>query len=283
MRRTLPVLAGSVLTFGSLLALSPQNPGVVFEMTTVDHTRGGETDVGLLQVSGPDVAMAVTTGEGRGRMIFRGEAREMIVVDDSDRSYMTLDEARLAALAEQMNAAMAQMEQMLASLPPEQRAMIERMQEQGMSGMPGMENMPSMTPPAEVEVRATGRSETRAGYPTEEYEILEDGVVARRLWVAPWSEVEGAEEARDAMMGMVRFFDDFLAAMPRMPGQDGAMIRNPFRHMDMESGVPVVSQELSPEGQVERETTITSVERRVLESATFQPPEGYTRRSLPGG
>jgi hypothetical protein len=286
MRRTTFVLTAAVaLASVPLLGMGSWNPGVIFEITTVDHTRSPVvTDTARLQIEGPDVAMDVSgAGEGGGRMIFRGEAREMIVVDDAERSYMVMDEATLESLANQMSAAMAQMEQMLESLPPEQRAMIERMREQGMGGMPGMENMPGMGPAPEIEVRATGHSDTRAGYPVAEWEVSEDGVVARRLWITPWSEVDGGDEARAAMVGMVEFFDDFLDALPRMPGQDEPMIRNPFRNIDMAEGLPVFTQELAPDGAVEQESTITAVERRTLGAETLQPPADYERRDIPGG
>jgi hypothetical protein len=284
-RPTLALTAVVGLASVPLLGMGSWNPGVIFEITTVDHTRSPVvTDTARLQIEGPDVAMEVSgAGEGGGRMIFHGEAREMIVVDDAERSYMVMDEATLESLANQMNAAMAQMEQMLESLPAEQRAMIERMRDQGMGGMPGMENMPGMGPAPEIEVRATGRSDTRAGYPVAEWEVAQDGVVARRLWITPWSEVDGGDEARAAMVGMVEFFDDFLDALPRMPGQDEPLIRNPFRNIDMAEGLPVFTQELSPEGEVEQESTITAVERRSLGPETFQPPADYQRRDIPGG
>ena len=148
-----------------------------------------------------------------------------------------------------------------------------------MPGMPGMD----MDPAPELDISRTGQTETKAGFTADEWEVREDGALVRRLWVAPWSEIEGGNEARDAMAGMVGFFDDFLAAMPSMPGQDGPLIRNPFSNFDMGNGMPVLTEELSSSGQVEQQTMVTGVERRVLGSATFEPPAGYTRQELPGG
>lgn len=279
MRRT-PALFAAVPFALTLIGGSLQDPGVVIEITTTDFTSEPDmVDVAQVQIDGPNVTMGVTGADGQGRMIFRGAEGEMIVVDDTNQSYIQLDSAMLAGLANQMSAAMAQMEQMLAQLPPEQRAMVEQMRESGMPGMPGMD----MNPAPELDISRTGRTETKAGFTADEWEVREDGALVRRLWVAPWSEIEGGNEARDAMAGMVGFFDDFLAAMPSMPGQDGPLIQNPFRNFDMGNGMPVLTEELSSSGQVEQQTMVTGVERRVLGSGTFDPPAGYTRQELPGG
>lgn len=282
MRRTPTYLAAVPFALFAFVAAPTANPGVAFEITTTDFTSSpAAVDVSRIEIEGPNVAMGVAGADGEGRMIFRGEEGEMIVVDDTDRSYFQLDSATLAGLASQVNAAMAQMEQMLAQLPEDQRALVEQMRARGMGGMPGMDAMPAAAP--EIEINNTGRSDTKAGFAAEEWEVLEDGTVARRLWVAPWSEIDGGEEARAAMAGMIAFFDDFLAAMPTMPGQDEPMIRNPFRNFDMANGMPVFTQELGADGSVESETVVTGVERVTFGPERFEPPQGYEARELPGG
>ena len=281
MRRKPALLVAAPLALLTLLGSSLANPGVVFEITTTDFTREpAVVDVAQVEIEGPNVAMGVTGADGEGRMIFRGDQGEMIVVDHTNQKYMQLDSAMVAGLASQMSAAMSQMEQMLAQLPPEQRAMVEQMAQSGMS-IPGMDGAPAAAP--EIEFVKTGASGTKAGFAAEEWEVREDGELVRRLWVAPWSAIDGGDEARDAMVGMVSFFDDFLAAMPSMPGQDGPLIQNPFRNFEMGNGMPVLTEELGPAGQVEQQTMLTSVERRTLGPETFEPPEGYTLQELPGG
>ena len=126
MRRTPALFAAVPFALLTLLGSSVQDPGVVIEITTTDFTSEPDmVDVAQVQIDGPNVAMGVTGADGQGRMIFRGADGEMIVVDDTNQSYIQLDSATLAGLANQMSAAMAQMEQMLAQLPPEQRAMVE--------------------------------------------------------------------------------------------------------------------------------------------------------------
>jgi hypothetical protein len=277
--RTQTRLAMSTLLALPFLASIPANPGVRFEITTTDHTTSpARVDVGEVLVEGSNVAMSVRGPENDGRMIYRGGDGTMIVVDDGTRSYMVMDKAAVAGLSDQMSNAMSQMDRMLESLPPEQQAMIRKAREQG--GMPGMPPVPKAP---EVEVRKTGNRDTRQGYSADEYEVFEDGLLARRVWVAPWSEIEGGAEARSGLMAMAASLEEFLKALPTMPGAQGPLARNPFGGMDIEGGLPVLTLELGPDGQVERETAVTAVETRSIEPGAFEAPAGYTPRSMRGG
>lgn len=276
MRRRTALALLAPLAALSLLGAEPAIPGVVFQITTTHHTASPpRTEVGTMEVEGSNLVMAIQGGDGEGRMIYRGADREMIIEDHAEGTFTRIDEETLQRVAGQMNEAMAEMERMLENLPPEQAAMVRRMREEGMPGMPGMD---AMTRP-ERETRPTGRSETRNGYPVDEWEVLEDGVVVQRLLVAPWDEVDGGAEARDAMTGMVEFFESFLEAMPQMPG--GPMIQNPFRNMDVTGGIPVWTAQIGPDGAVERESEITSSEQRAIPASTFEPDPSLTERPLP--
>ena len=279
--RVATLLLPATLVAPAVLAapVSAQTAGVVVELTSIDYRESPErTDLSRLQIADGNVAMEVDS-EATGTMIFRGEDRTMIAVDHERQTYIEIDEETLSGLAAQMNAAMAQMEQMLANMPAEQRAMIERMREQG--GIPGME-MPGMAALPEIDIRNTGRSETQGGYSAQVWEVYEDGTLARRVWIAPWSEIEGGAEAREAMAGMVEFFNTFLESLPQMSGND-SMMRNPFRYLDLDEGMPVLTHELGEDGSVEQESSVTSVARQPIAGSTFAPPEGYSRQDLPGG
>ena len=58
-------------------------------------------------------------------------------MDHKDKSYIVMDEAMLDEVSAQMSEAMKEMEAQLASMPPEQRAMVEQMMKGQMQGMTG--------------------------------------------------------------------------------------------------------------------------------------------------
>lgn len=276
MRRRSILAATGLLAALPLLGAADWNPGVVFEITTVDHTASpARTEVNTLEIEGTNLAMAIDGPEGEGRVIYLGDSNELIIEDHANGTYTRIDQAALDQLAGQVSAAMAQLDEMLAGLPEEQREMVLQMQQQAGMQIPGMSSGDEPV----LEVRASGRTDTRAGYPVTEWELVEDGEVQRRMWVTPWSEIDGGDEARDALMGMVTFFDAFLAAMPPMPG--GAMIQNPFSSIDQMGGMPVVTEELAADGSLEVESEVTGVERRTLGADTFQPDPQFTEQPLP--
>lgn len=281
LRLALPLVAA--LAFAGLV---PANPGVVFEIETTDHSTSPATvDVAELMIEGRNVSMSITGPRNDGRMTYKGAEARLVLVDHEDQSFIVMDEEAMAGLSGRANDAMAEMDRMIESLPPEQQAMVRRAREQGgMPGMAGMPGMPGMPTQPEVEVRKTGRSDTRQGFRAQEVEVFEDGMLARRLWIAPWSEIDGGDEARAALVEMGAFFEELLSSLPSLPGSPGPMVQNPFQHMSLEDGFPVLTQELGPDGEVESESALRSVTRRTVDPDAFEPPTGYTRRSLmPGG
>ena len=60
---------------------------------------------------------------GRATLIKNGT---LYIIDDADKSYIAFDKATMEKLAKKINAAMAQMKDQLAKLPPEQRAQMEQ-------------------------------------------------------------------------------------------------------------------------------------------------------------
>src|SRR5688572_3020033 len=62
--------------------------------------------------------------EGRASII-KGDT--IYVIDQADKSYVVLDKATMEQLGKQVGAAMEQMKEQLAKMPPEQRAQIEQM------------------------------------------------------------------------------------------------------------------------------------------------------------
>lgn len=274
-RRSL-VAAVGVLSTATILGAATPQPGVVFEVTTVEGSGAeSRTEVNTIQIQGSNLAMAMVGNGSEGRVIYLGDRNELIIEDHTDGSYTRIDQNALDELTRQVNAAMAQLEEMLAGLPEAQREMMREMQAQSGMTIPGMGDAEKPT----IEVRSSGRSDTRAGYPVREWELVQDGRVEQRMWVTPWSEIDAGAEVRDAFTGMATFFDAFLEAIPSMPG--ATAIENPFASLDVMGGMPVVTEDLAADGSVESTSEVTGVERRSIDPATFQPTPGLTERPLP--
>ena len=264
--RHIPLLI--LFAFGNALA------GVVFEIETKDHTS---SESGLIQASveGTNLKMVVVSADmsDKDEMIFRGDRREMVVVDHGDKSYMVIDEAMIQSIGKKLTGIDAQMQKMLADVPPEQRAMFEKMMQ---GRMPQQTQAPAKSI---VEFRNTGERGTRNGYPCVKYEVSIGGRQSQEMWVTDWDNIEGGADAASAFESMATFFQDMRDAMPSF-GRESDADDNPFQHMSELNGFPVVTYDYAPDGSLEGESALRSSKRRTLDPAEFEPPSGYKRRTM---
>ena len=108
-------------------------------------------------VEGRHLKMGIAPGSqgDRGEMIFRGDRREMVVVDHETGSYHVMDQATMNRIAGQVAGVVSQMQEALKNVPEDKRAMIEQMMKQ---------KMPQEAPKrAAAELKKTGERGTRNG------------------------------------------------------------------------------------------------------------------------
>ena len=256
------------------LALTPALAGIVYEIEVKDHEQSPPKDGSVeMRAEGRNLSIDVLPGEsgrGRGKMIWRGDRREMVVVDDDEKSYVVMDKESLGQLAGQAAGAMGQMQEALKNVPADKRAMIEEMMKR---------QMPQQAPERPgTELRKTGERATHSGYPCVRYDVLRGGEKIRELWVTDWDNVEGGEDVVEAFESMADFFQEMLDSLPSF-GQGGPATDPVFAHMREIGGFPVVTRTFEG-GELEDESTLRSAARRTLDPSEFEPPAGYKRRSM---
>lgn len=260
-----------ILCLSWSLAL-PALAGVVYEMETRE-AGGSATQMNTLAAEGGNLKMTMAEGgAGPSEAIFRGDRRELLVIDRRDQSYMVLDEESMRQVGNAINSVMQQMEEALENVPESQRARMREMMKQRMP-----QQQADAAPRADV--RKASERRTIEGYPCVRYDVLVDGRKTRELWVTPWDRVEGGREAMDAMRGMAEFMSAMLESMPPM-GQSG-IAENMFAEMEEIEGFPVLTRQLAEDGSLERESTLRSAERRTIDPSEFEPPAGYKRQAMP--
>ena len=226
-------------------------------------------DGGLLRVEINSISSAEN-----GLLIFRGDRNEMLVADNERLEYYVIDEQTMNQMATQISDAMTQMEEMLKSMPPEQRAMAEQMMKQQMPGLQPAPEAPST-------LQKTGKSDTINGYDCDYYEVLRQGRKTRDMCVAEWGDIEGGREAADAMIGMGKFFERMHDAFAKAAGTDFmGKQQEVFAHMRELGGYPVYARDYDDTGALEGESTLTSSHSESIDAAKFDPPEGYRRQEM---
>ena len=258
----------------------PAGAGVVFEIETTDHEQSPPKTESLEgYVEGKNIKMGIASGRNndKGDMIYRGDRREMVVVDHNEKSYIVMDEQAVQEIAGQVSSAMSQVQEALKNVPEDQRAMVEKMLKERMP--PGAAAEAPKRP--KTELRKTNERAEKNGYPCVKYEVFRENRKLRELWVTNWSNVEGGEDAVGAFEDMADFFEELLDSIPDFgQGGDGAFDGGVFEHMRELDGFPVVTREFGEDGSLEDETSLRSSSRRTLDPADFEPPAGYKRRSM---
>jgi len=264
-----------VFSLFAAAAAMPVLAGSVFEMTSSGSAAVAQTifvQNGMLRVDA-----AAMGADGPTTMIFRDG--EMLIVDASQRSFYRLTEASMAELGaqlgqvnEQMSAAMQQMQAQLANLPPDQRAMMERMMKDRMP------NLAAMTQAAAPTMRVEqGGSRNVGNYACTDYALYADDTKTQEICAADYDSVPGAQEVAGALGEMQGFFQSLRDAVssPLLSG----MQNNPFDLMTQVQGFPVSSR-VYLNGNLQQELMLSGVEQRDIEASLFEVPAGYTERSM---
>jgi len=254
-------------SISALLLLSPlAYAGVVMDMVTM-NASGQETERSRIYAQSGKIRMEqVAENETATTMIFLGN--EFLYIDDREKSYIVMDEAMLDEVSAKISEAMKQMEAQLASMPPEQRAMVEKMMKGKMQGMTAQQGPASPAP----RVEAKGSGEWKS-YKCRQYAVFEGAEKVQDLCAAKLEEVGGADEVFEAFRNMAAYITKMAESMPMGSGDR----INPGELMDEIDGFPVHTIDYE-NGAVTRESSLDSVTEQELDAGMFAAPEGYRRR-----
>ena len=269
-----------------LTLAAPLYAGVVYEIEVKDHSQHPpKTDSIEMAAEGRHLKMGLTGSRGGqdGEMIFRGDRREVVVINERDQVYHVVDRQLIehfqaqggaAAMDDQLAMARKELKKRLGNLTPEQRRALE-----GALGQPqgGAEHLFGRDLP-ESELRKTGERASRHGYPCVRYDIVRGGEKVRELWITDWSQVEAGGEVRPVFREMASFFAEMMdAGLKNRDGEVGF-----FEFMAEIDGFPIESRGFE-DGSLTDEWLLRSSRRQQLDPDAFEPPSGYKRQEMFGG
>ena len=215
------------------------------------------------------------TGQAEVTIIFHGDSRKMVNIDHQRKQYMVIDQRTMEAMAGQMKAAMAKLQEQFKNMPPERRAMMEKMMKGRMGGM-------GTPPPAPAppKVVATGRTGSAGGHACEVYEVLREGVKEREMCVMRWSKLSfgGGSDLGAVMKDMAAFTREMTSTASEGMSASGEQ-NNPFDFVDEVEGFPVSTRKFE-NGQLKSESVLESMEERPFDGSIFDPPAGYAEQNM---
>jgi hypothetical protein len=245
-----------------LIAATAVDAGTIVENVMRDLTGNDEERSTLISAQGG--RMRVEAKPGSGAMIFKDDT--FYYLDANSKTYMVMDRASMKQVSDQIAPMMKQMQEQLAAMPPEQRAQMEKM----------MASMPGMGKPTTRTVRKTSRTGQAAGYACSYAEVVEDGAVSSELCVVPSAKLKGGQEFMDAALKMGNVLKDMLSGMG---GLQQFVDKNIALYSEI-GGIPVLTRTFM-NGKPATETVLKSLRSETVPAASFEVPQGYTKREMP--
>jgi hypothetical protein len=250
------------LVLGAALAATAAtaSAGVRIETITRDiKTQAAQGAAHIVEVQGG----ALRASTDQGGLLLKGGV--ITFIDDKRKTYTEMDKAKMEAMANKANAAMAQMQERMKNMPPEQRAQMEKM----MGGM-----MPGGGGKAPVFTsKDTGKTDTVEGRKCRIWHLLKDGQIAEEMCVVPFASLPGKEDMQKSFKEMSEAFAGFASAVPG--AQEQSKVRMGI------NGYPVRSRPYLNGQPFGTESIMKSWTEANIPAATFAIPSGYKKKDMP--
>ena len=218
-----------------------------------------------MYISGKNINMDVLTEEHKGATIFRGDKELFWAIDHDKKEYTEIDKKMMEQMGQSMGTAMKQMEEQMANMPPEQRAMMEQM-------MKGQMQMMTQAASEPTTLKKTGEKKKISGYKCTKYELLRGTEKVYEMWMTDWKNIKEGKELMAAFKVMSQFFMSLIEAYKDSPFIQA--IDNPYSYANELNGFPVLTRSIE-DGVVTYEATLKGVEKKSIPKDTFNPPKGY--------
>jgi len=236
-------------------------------------TGNGSTTTNQIQIQGNRMrAEGANQTGGKHVFMFDGARQVMTLIDVDKKTYSEITKADMDRLAAQMSDAMAQMQQQLAKMPPEQRAQMEAMMKG--RGMPGFG---AAAPAAKTQYKKTGTD--RVGkWTCDKYEGYDNGEKTSEICTVDPKALGFSMSDFAVSKQMAEFFnvEAFKRMMPNM--------KQMFSFGSLEdqgySGVPIRRTYTILGHQTT--TELSEVSRQTFPDSVFAVPAGFQKQDLPG-
>lgn len=215
---------------------------------------------------------------GDGLIIYKPEIKTLWILEPERKVYRQITESDLQKLSTEMNAAMNQMSEHMAKLPPEQQAMLSELIKEN---LPDGIELPSVkketVKPVTIHTKLA-ESQKVGSWNCQHYEEKQNGVKVGEVWTTPLNSLFSLRDYMTMIKGLSSFFENLPIAQERadffellLSGQDS---------QSGLSGFPVRDWRYGPDGAISSRWEMTSIKEADLEPSLFAIPAGYQLKPL---
>ena len=248
----------NLLLILSLLTASAE-AGVVLQVSSRDLSSGKTTPHEVYYAQGG--MMRIDMLDSGGNVARIDLVRDGVIweVQTQQRTYTRIDQATAKTF---FGAQQGKLDAMLASLPPEKRALMQA-------------RMAQIQQPHQDTFTDSGRTETSGQYSCHMWQEQHAGHPYAEYCVVPASSRPGGAELAASMHTALATANQLIAGIPQLARSAEHLTR-----LDKLNGFPVLQRFVSPSGKAEREDVLTSAEKRALPADRFAIPQGFTEKPL---
>jgi Domain of unknown function (DUF4412) len=194
--------------------------------------------------------------------------RTMYTVEPKTKSYRVIDQATVGQIGERMASARKEMASRLANMPPEQRAMVEKMMGKAGGGLIAQA-------PKRV-LKNTGRAENVAGISCVIWEASVAGQKEEEICAAKSDALPGGDDVVKTLKEMGEMLKGFTESLGQIAHSAAS---SPWRDMETINGVPILQRDFE-NGKVTSETRLTAARKESVPGTQFEVPAGYTEKKI---
>jgi hypothetical protein len=274
MRHALVMMVGSLtLMSGNALA------AVVVTSATIDlETK--ETKPSVVYADAD--RMKVVNGETT--VIYRGDLQKAWIITPSRKNYVEITpetvrqlNAQVSGSSAREDAAIAQLQQRMASMPPAQRAEMEALlKSRGLGNLPGAG---APKPPPQINFVKAGPAKTVSRMRCNMYRKMVDGAQDEDICISTLA----AAGLTAADFRVLESFSNFMGALSSAPQAPRSDL---MRWSDMTKAIGFQGMPLDTvhyeSGMPSRQDTVQKIERMNVPANTFDLPPGLTKQEIPG-
>jgi hypothetical protein len=221
-------------------------------------------DAAGLRVESPD-----------GLVIFQSAEKKLIIADTDQKTYQVMDRDTLKKMTSGLGAAMKQMQEAMAGMNAEQKAMMEKMM--GNQSFPMGGTAPS-TQPAVTTYKKLADGVSVGTWTADHYEVLENGTKGSEIWVASPSALPIDRDLLKLFAEMGDFFKDLLSALPPGAGAGNDVMSFDLPGEGAPSGIPV-KEVVYKNGVATSSWEISRATPAEIPADKFRIPSGYEEKS----
>lgn len=208
----------------------------------------------------------IMKGARSARMIFVESDHRLRVIDDETKSYFDLDRAGMQKDATSM---MAEAQKQMEKLPPDQRAMAEKMMQGALS---------AQAPPPTKYVWSQEKK-TIGGYDCTRVDVMRGDDKRAEYWGTTSKDFTMSDAEHKTILAMQDYLRNFLIMVQPAGGGSGGDGPRAFQWDTSVDGYPVVTR-CFDNGKMTLDMALASFDRKALAKDLFETPSGYKKQDV---